>query len=80
LRGGKKTLEKTALRDARRRGATNAMTRDDGRTGERDDLYDALGVARDATKTEVRRRGDATTTKDEGSERFDGERMGTRDD
>jgi len=56
------------------------MTRDDGRTGERDDLYDALGVARDATKTEVRRRGDATTTKDEGSERFDGERMGTRDD
>ena len=41
------------------------MTRDDADGGERDDLYDALGVARDATKTEVRarrREDDATTT------------------
>jgi hypothetical protein len=32
------------------------MTRDDADGGERDNLYDALGVARDATKTEVRAR------------------------
>ena len=70
-RGGcKKTAlvdQKPAHDDARATRERRAMTRDDADGGERDDLYDALGVARDATKTEVRarrREDDATRTMD----------------
>ena len=69
-RGWKKNAqrgEKTAHDDARATRERRAMTRDDADGGERDDLYDALGVARDATKTEVRarrREDDATRTMD----------------
>ena len=69
-RGWKKNArsdEKTAHDDARATRERRAMTRDDADGDARDDLYDALGVARDATKTEVRarrREDDATRTMD----------------